>query len=230
MPQYLLSIYQPVGSTPDAETMAQVTSDLDRLNDELATAGAWVFDRRPARPEHRHRRAAADGEVLMTDGPYVEGKEHIGGFWVIDSARPGRGAGWGRKAGAPRPGCRSRSGRSRTAEPFMTDGARPGRSGLPRRVRPRGRRPGPRLRRHRPRRGGGPGRVRRRRAALAGRRPAAQPGRLDHHHRPQPGDRPPAPRVPAARRTATPQAALACTPTATNRRRGGAPCATTGCG
>ena len=55
--------------------------------------------------------------------------------------------------------------------------------------------PGARPRRHRPRRGGGPGGVRRRGGAVAGRRPAAEPGRLDRHHRPQQGHRPAPPGV-----------------------------------
>ena len=79
-----------------------------------------------------------------------------------------------------------------------TEGARRRRLGdrtcLPRAVRPRGGRPGPRLRRHRRRRGGGPGRVHRRGRALAGRRAAAEPGGMDHHHGPQPRDRSPPPR------------------------------------
>ena len=72
--------------------------------------------------------------------------------------------------------------------------ARRRRARLPRGVRPRGGRPDPRLRRHRHRRGCGPGRLRRGGQAVAVRGTAAEPGRLDHHHRAQPGHRPAAPR------------------------------------
>ncbi len=82
--------------------------------------------------------------------------------------------------------CRSRSG------PSGTERGR--RTCLPRGIRPRGRRPGPRLRRHRRRRGGGSGRVRRGGPALARDWASAEPGGLDHHDRAQPRDRPLPPR------------------------------------
>jgi hypothetical protein len=43
VPQYLLSIYQPDGGVPDAETMARITTDVHRLNEELRESGSWVF-------------------------------------------------------------------------------------------------------------------------------------------------------------------------------------------
>ena len=115
--------------------------------------------------------AVQDGEVLMTDGPFVEGKEHLGGFTIVEAADLDAALEWAGKlrARSLHRRCRSRSGRSRTDG--LTRRAEPGRdrAGLPRGVRPRGGRAGPRLRRHRRRRGGGPGRVRRGGAALAGR-------------------------------------------------------------
>ena len=118
--------------------------------------------------------------------------------------RPRRRAGLGRPRPRSPAARRSRSGRSRTSrEALRRTCPRPtadaGRAGLPRGVRPGGRDPGPPLRRHRHRRGGGPGRLRRGGRALAADGRAAEPRRLDRHHRAQPRDRPAAPGVVARR-------------------------------
>ena len=97
MPQYLLSIYQPDLGVPDAATMARITSDLQRLNEELREAGSWVF----TGGLHDVSSAAvvrADG--MITDGPYAEGKEHIGGIYVITAPDMDTALAWGRKAAA----------------------------------------------------------------------------------------------------------------------------------
>jgi hypothetical protein len=81
--QYLLSVYQPDGDPPPPEVLEPVMRDLDALNRELTAAGAWVF----ARGLHPSSTATVvrvqDGDVLMTDGPFAEGKEHLGGFTII---------------------------------------------------------------------------------------------------------------------------------------------------
>lgn len=97
MPQYLLSIYQPDGGMPDAETMARITTDLRRLNQELAESGSWVFTGGLHAPTSATV-VAADG--MITDGPYLEGKEHIGGVWVITAPDLDVALAWGRKAAA----------------------------------------------------------------------------------------------------------------------------------
>jgi hypothetical protein len=85
MTQYLLSVYHPeiTEDAPPPESLPQIMADVDALNQELGGAGAWVF----AGGLHPSSTATVvrlqDGEVLTTDGPFVEGKEHIGGFWVI---------------------------------------------------------------------------------------------------------------------------------------------------
>jgi hypothetical protein len=83
--QYLLSVYQPDGDPPPPEVLDQVMSDLSVLNGEMKAAGAWVFavGLHPASTATvvRHR----DGEVLMTDGPFTEGKEHVGGFTIVEA-------------------------------------------------------------------------------------------------------------------------------------------------
>lgn len=88
MPQYLLSVwhdseYELDFSTPDAQRqVAQVGA----FNDDLQQSGAWVFagGLRPASSATVVR--SAGGEVSMTDGPYAETKEQMGGFWVVQAA------------------------------------------------------------------------------------------------------------------------------------------------
>lgn len=97
MTQYLLSIYQPDGDPPPAEVLAEITRDLAVLRDELKAAGAWVFaggleDPGTARVIHPRRERAP-----MTDGPYVEAKEHIGGVNIIEAASMDEALEWGRK-------------------------------------------------------------------------------------------------------------------------------------
>jgi hypothetical protein len=97
MPQYLLSIYQPNSAPPDAETMARIAGDLHRLNEELRESGSWVFTGGLHAPSTATV-VRADG--MMTDGPYVEGKECIGGIWVIAAPDLDAALSWGRKAAA----------------------------------------------------------------------------------------------------------------------------------
>lgn len=81
--EYLLSVYQPDGPLPAAEDLARIQKDLDALQSELKAAGAWVF----AGGLHPSSTATVvrlhNGHVLTTDGPFAEGKEHLGGFTII---------------------------------------------------------------------------------------------------------------------------------------------------
>jgi hypothetical protein len=86
VPQYLLSIYRPEGGVPDAETMARITTDLHRLNEELHESGSWVFTGGLHAPSSATV-VRADG--MITDGPYLEGKERSGGIWVIGRRQNG---------------------------------------------------------------------------------------------------------------------------------------------
>lgn len=97
MPQYLLSIYQPAVGAPDAEAMAQIAADLHRLNEELRMSGSWVFTGGLHAPGTATV-VRADG--MLTDGPYVEGKECIGGIWVITAPDLDAALSWGRRAAA----------------------------------------------------------------------------------------------------------------------------------
>lgn len=83
MKMYLLSIYQPDGGTPPPEVLNEVMAEIDEMNRELRATGGWVFagGLHPASTSTVVR--VKDGDVLMTDGPFVEGKEHLGGFTII---------------------------------------------------------------------------------------------------------------------------------------------------
>jgi hypothetical protein len=83
MKQYLLSVYQPDGPAPPPEVLERIGRDLDTLNRELKGAGAWVFAGALHPPSTATVVRARDGAVLTTDGPYAEGKEHIGGFTIV---------------------------------------------------------------------------------------------------------------------------------------------------
>jgi hypothetical protein len=97
MKQYLLSIYQPDGEPPPPAVLEKVMRDVYAVRDEMKAAGAWVF----AAGLHEASTATVvrvkDGDVLMTDGPFIEGKEHIGGFSVIKAPDLDAALEWGRK-------------------------------------------------------------------------------------------------------------------------------------
>ena len=78
--------------------MESVARDLHALNQEIKAAGAWVFSRGLHAPSTATVVRVRDREVITTDGPYVEGKEHIGGFWIVDAPDLDAALGWARKA------------------------------------------------------------------------------------------------------------------------------------
>jgi len=100
MPRYLLSIYQPDGPPPAPEVMAQIGADLHALNAELKAAGAWVFTGGLHGPGASTVVRRESRDVVITDGPYVEGKEHIGGLWIISAPDLDAALLWARKAAA----------------------------------------------------------------------------------------------------------------------------------
>jgi hypothetical protein len=93
--QYLLSIYQPDGGPPPPELLEQVMRDLDELNHDLKAAGAWVFAAGLYPPATATVLRLAGGDVLMTDGPYTEGKEHLGGFTIVAAPDLDAALAWG---------------------------------------------------------------------------------------------------------------------------------------
>jgi hypothetical protein len=97
MKQYLLSIYQPDGEAPAPEVLEPIMRDVEAVNAELRAAGAWVFAGGLHPPSTATVVQLKDNEVLTTDGPYVEGKEHIGGFTVIQAPDLDVALEWGRR-------------------------------------------------------------------------------------------------------------------------------------
>jgi len=98
MKQYLLSVYHAEDSIPEPEVAAQIMADVDALNTELQQAGAWVFAG-GLHPSSTATVMRVEGDdILITDGPFAEGKEHIGGFWVIRAPDLDSALEWGRKA------------------------------------------------------------------------------------------------------------------------------------
>ena len=98
MKQYLLSIYQPDGPIPPPEILDKVMRDVDALIKEVKTAGAWVFNGGLHPSSTATVVRLQDGEVLMTDGPFAEGKEHVGGCLIIRAPDLDSALEWGRKA------------------------------------------------------------------------------------------------------------------------------------
>jgi hypothetical protein len=98
MTQYLLSIYQPDGPAPASAVMDRVATDLHALNEELKAAGSWVFTGGLHAPSTASVVRAQDRDVVTTDGPYIEGKEHIGGFWIITATDLDAALDWAAKA------------------------------------------------------------------------------------------------------------------------------------
>lgn len=97
MTHYLLSIYQPDGEPPPPEVLDPIMRDVEAVNEELRAAGAWVFAGGLHPPGTATVVRLKGTELLTTDGPYLEGKEHIGGFTVIRADDLDAALEWGRK-------------------------------------------------------------------------------------------------------------------------------------
>lgn len=99
MSQYLLSIYQPYGETmdqfPDEEFLAPIVRAVTTLKEDMSRAGVWVFDGGLHDPTTATVLRAEGAGVLVTDGPFAEAKEHLGGFTVIDVADLDAALEWG---------------------------------------------------------------------------------------------------------------------------------------
>jgi hypothetical protein len=102
MNQYLLSVWHDDGYDVDFEgdEVQRVVAQVDGFNAELRSAGAWVFagGLHPATSATVVR--SANGEVSMTDGPYAESKEQMGGFWVIEAPDLDAALDWARRGAA----------------------------------------------------------------------------------------------------------------------------------
>ena len=99
MKHYLLSIYMPDEPPPPdgMARMPQIMANVNALNEEAKAKGAWVFNGALHAPSTATTVRLAGGEVLTTDGPYVEGKEHIGGFLIVKAENLDEALIWGQK-------------------------------------------------------------------------------------------------------------------------------------
>ena len=98
MPQYLVAIQHPNDYDPSLEGEAMIR-DIGALNEEMEAAGARFFaGGLESAAKAKSLRKQPDGEVVVTDGPYVETKEHVGGFWILEAADMDAALAWARKA------------------------------------------------------------------------------------------------------------------------------------
>lgn len=98
MPLYLLSVFQEDGADPPSpEHAGMIMEGVAAYQQELKDAGAWVFFGALTDASSATVVRAADGSLSMTDGPYVEAKEQIGGFTVIEAADLDQALAWARK-------------------------------------------------------------------------------------------------------------------------------------
>jgi hypothetical protein len=97
MKQYLLSVYQPDGDPPPPDVLEPIMQELDAVNREMVAAGAWVFAAALHPPSAATVVRVNDGDTLMTDGPFTEGKEHLGGFTIIRAPDLDAALEWARK-------------------------------------------------------------------------------------------------------------------------------------
>jgi hypothetical protein len=100
MKQYLLSIYQPDGPPPADLDLKRIMRDVHALREEMKRASAWVFSGGLHDASTATVVRVNDGEPLITDGPYTEGKEHLGGFTIIRATDLDSALEWGRKLAA----------------------------------------------------------------------------------------------------------------------------------
>lgn len=98
MPRYLVAIHHPDDYDPSGEDKP-MERDIDALNEEMIAAGVRIFagGLRPV-SSAKSLRAQPDGKILVTDGPYLETKEHTGGFWMLEVADMDEALAWARKA------------------------------------------------------------------------------------------------------------------------------------
>ncbi len=101
MTQYLLSVWMVDGDPiPSEDVIQTMYADVDTFNEEVKSAGAWVFAGGLHPADTATVVKAADGDVVTTDGPFAESKEQIGGFWVIEAPDLDAALAWAAKGSA----------------------------------------------------------------------------------------------------------------------------------
>ena len=98
MKTYLLSVLTPTdGVMPPPDVLSVIADKVSAYEQELKSAGAWVFSGGLEAPSTATVLRLKDGEPLLTDGPFAEGKEYVGGFSIIRAADLDAALGWARK-------------------------------------------------------------------------------------------------------------------------------------
>jgi hypothetical protein len=98
MAQYLLSVIQPDGPAPEPDALNAIMADVDEVDREMRDKGVWVFAGGLHAPSTATVvRAQKGADALMTDGPFAEGKEHLGGFTIVDVPDLDAALEWGRR-------------------------------------------------------------------------------------------------------------------------------------
>lgn len=95
--QYLLTVYQPDGPPLAHGSLEKIMRNVNALRQEMKNAGAWVFSGGLHPVSTATVIRAKDGEALLTDGPFIEGKEHVGGFTIVKAPDLDAALEWGRK-------------------------------------------------------------------------------------------------------------------------------------
>ncbi len=195
--KYMLTLFGPEHGMEDASP-EEMKAEMDRwgaYSQEAVDKGAFVAGEglQPSATASTVTIPENGGERSVTDGPFAESKEQLGGFYVLECKDLDEALDWAKKIPL-------RAGAVEVRPVMVFDESHRGlrsarRPPVPARVGAGGREPDPRSRRLRPRRGGRAGGLRRRPRALALRRHPRQPRRLDHPRRPQQGDRPAPPRA-----------------------------------
>ena len=99
MPNYLVTIHHPDDYNPAIAEDAAMDHAIDVLNEEMVAAGVRIFvGGLHSAKNAKSLRAQPKGQVVVTDGPYLETIEHVGGFWVLKAADLDEALAWGRKA------------------------------------------------------------------------------------------------------------------------------------
>ena len=96
MPQDLMSVYTPSDGTPPThEQLDTIRAELHALNDEMRAAGQWVFSAGLDSPSPATVLRASGGDVVPTDGPFIEAKEYLGGFTIAECGDLDEAMRWG---------------------------------------------------------------------------------------------------------------------------------------
>ena len=85
MKQYMLSVFYVDGqAAPEPDVIERMIADVETFNQSLRDSGAWVFAGGLCTPDIATVVNATGSDVVITDGPFAESKEHVGGFWIVN--------------------------------------------------------------------------------------------------------------------------------------------------